>query len=352
MTSARLDVCNDPVLVERQLKLVCRKLNATEINIGLFNRMLKKKVATNDVRNFSDKQNMLKHSYAGTNWILPKVAMTQKLKDAYSTADRLRKEKKELKENLMKIGYSKSKTKRTVKKVMTMANNYRSRHKKKVIKKFEVCEGKMNVLRDKRDNDMIPEDIWGIVKDVDVFNRIVVPECPADPMICDSMIKLSRSEMAFLRKGPKFMLRGELNEQDFKVEIQKSIVKEKYDKSEVVNDVEGLDTSNASKTDREGIGDNATIKEIEAKMKMVYDKENKSLDLGRLKASDYKYNKFIHLPKPESINREAMHEVRKEQMLATFRSVKSEAGTREQVANGALRRISSKMNSSKFNKGR
>ena len=72
-------------------------------------------------------------------------------------------------------------------------------------------------------------------------------------------------------------------------------------------------------------------------MKMVYDKENKSLDLGRLKASDYKYNKFIHLPKPESINREAMHEARKEQMLATFRSVKSEAGTREQVANGALR---------------
>ena len=74
--------------------------------------MLKRKVATNDVRNFSDKQNKLKHSYSGTDWKLSKVAMTQKLRDAYSTAGRLRKEKKELRMALQNsVGYSKSKMK-------------------------------------------------------------------------------------------------------------------------------------------------------------------------------------------------------------------------------------------------
>ena len=55
------------------------------------------KVALNDVWNFSDKQHKLKHLYIGTDWRLSKVAMSQKLKDAYSTTDRLRREKKELK---------------------------------------------------------------------------------------------------------------------------------------------------------------------------------------------------------------------------------------------------------------
>ena len=90
-------MCKDPITVERRLNLVCRKLNVTEINIGLFNRMIKEKVATNDVRNFSDKQHKLKHSYNGTKWKLSEVAMKQKLKDAYSTADRLRREKKRVK---------------------------------------------------------------------------------------------------------------------------------------------------------------------------------------------------------------------------------------------------------------
>ena len=102
MTSTRCkEACKDPVTVERQLKMICRKLNVTEINIGLFNRMIKNKVATNDVRNFSDKQHGLKHTYDGTRWQISKVAMTQKLRDAYSTAGRLRKEKRELKDTLL-----------------------------------------------------------------------------------------------------------------------------------------------------------------------------------------------------------------------------------------------------------
>ena len=112
MTSAHHRKCKDPITVERRLKVVCKKLNAEEVNIGLFHRMLKAGVATNDVRNFTNNQLNQKHSTIGTDASLSRVAMKQKLKDAYSTAGVLRREKKELKEVLLqRIGYSKSKKK-------------------------------------------------------------------------------------------------------------------------------------------------------------------------------------------------------------------------------------------------
>ena len=114
---------------------------------------------------------------------------------------------------------------------MAKANDYRNRHRHKAITKFSVCQSKMENTISERENNLIPEDIWDIVKDVSVFKGAVEPEQPADPMVCDQSIKLSRCEMAFLRKGPKYMLRGELDEQEFKVDMHKMIIKEKYDKS-------------------------------------------------------------------------------------------------------------------------
>ena len=117
MTSAHtLDVSKDPVTVERQLMKICNKLNVTEVNIGLFNRMIRAGVSTNDVRNFVSKQQKLKRSKLRSNRILSKVAMKQKLFDACSTAVQLRREKKRLRESLHNNGgYSRSKAKRTIK---------------------------------------------------------------------------------------------------------------------------------------------------------------------------------------------------------------------------------------------
>ena len=54
--------CKDPFMVERRLNKVCRKLNVTEVNIGLFHRMLRSGVVTNDVRSFIGNQQKLKKS--------------------------------------------------------------------------------------------------------------------------------------------------------------------------------------------------------------------------------------------------------------------------------------------------
>ena len=94
MTSACLnEASSDPYTVERQLFEVCNQLNVTEVNIGLFKRMIKSGVATNDVRNFAHKQQNLNRQASRTAAVLSRIAMKQKLKDAFSTADGLRRKK-------------------------------------------------------------------------------------------------------------------------------------------------------------------------------------------------------------------------------------------------------------------
>ena len=67
--------CKDPVRVERRLHKVCKKLNGTEVNIGLFHRMIKNGVATNDVRSFTLNQQKLKKSKSKPSSALLKTAM-------------------------------------------------------------------------------------------------------------------------------------------------------------------------------------------------------------------------------------------------------------------------------------
>ena len=343
-----MEKCIDPISVERQLGRVCRKLNVEEVNIGLFRRMIRTGVATNDVRSFTEKQQKLKSSKVKSNGVLLKTAMRLKLNDACSTADKLRREKKRLRESLQKeVGYSRSKAKRTVRKIMNRANNCRYQQKLKTRKKYEVCKSRCVTSREEEENSLLPDDVWEYVKDIDVFKKDVKPEKPADPMVCSQQIKLSRCERAFLMKGPKFMVRDELDTNEFLVDLQKMIIKEKYDKAGKEDDEEN-EEGNHQKSRLEEKED-LTTRIVEAKACLVYDKEDFSLDLGRMRATDYKYNKLIHLPKPENVKREAQHEMRKEQMLRVFKSVKDSSknkkkGVNDQFAPGADRRIMKKTN--------
>ena len=72
--------------VERQLEMTCLKLSETEINIRLFKKMVVGGVATNDVRNFAEKQALLKTMDNRVNLQLVKKAMKSKLADAYTLA--------------------------------------------------------------------------------------------------------------------------------------------------------------------------------------------------------------------------------------------------------------------------
>ena len=282
----------------------------------------------------------MKRSLSKPDSALGRIAMKQKLTDACSTAGRLRREKKQLKVTLTTdCEYTKSKTKRVVKKIMKKASSFRNLQRLKVEKKFDHYRKKKYQAETEEERRYIPRDIWDILENVNMFNKTVSPEQPADLMVCSESIKLSRCERAFLRKGPKFMIRKELNESEFVVDLHKMIIKEKKDKSDApeVDNKAGEDL-NVHNIDERKI-------KIMDKARLVYDKEDKSLDLGRMRASDYKYNKMVYLPKPEDSRRESLHEVRKEQMLAVFREVKRQGDLEKEhecSQRGAARRIERK----------
>ena len=141
-------------------------------------------------------------------------------------------------------------------------------------------------------------------------DKKITPERSADPMICSPEITLSQDELSFLRKGPRFMLRQEINDKDFKVELEKMTVKEKF------NDC-NKEAENDSITSDESLSELA--EKEEAKTAMIYLKSDKTLDLGRIKATDYKFNKRVFLPEDESVDKEAIHEVRRATMMEIFK---------------------------------
>ena len=149
-------------------------------------------------------------------------------------------------------------------------------------------------------------------------------------MICDRSIRLTKSELAFLRRGPGFMMRQTVNEKEFCTELGKMVVKEKYDEADrnIADDSQISNRNNDdSQTSTSNILDEAE-RRITAEWGMTYDKESGFIDMGKFRATNYKFNKFVHLPEASSIGMEARHEVRKAEMLRIFREVCSDQENR------------------------
>ena len=313
------DPNNSPRKVEKRLFRVCKRVREAEVRTGLFRRMKRQGIATSDVRNFVRKQAELKRVNKHVHVPTIKQAMKDKLSDTYASLVELRKSKKEIKEDLNhRFLYPKSKCRKLVKSYMRDTADHKNRQYKKSNDKFDHCKEKMNEFT-KDTRLLLSPDICKIIDGVNIFNKDLEPEKSADPMICDKTIKLSKCELAFLRKGPRFMMREAINENDFCTEIGKMIVKEKYDQADRVDP--DNDESVVS-------GDIDSIdQKLTAEAALTYDKESGVIDMGKFRATNYKFNKMVFLPESESIEREAKHEIRKAEMLRVFKKVCSESGT-------------------------
>ena len=338
MTSEPATRFSGPDEVVEHYKKTCKRLTEAEVNCNMFSKMIRSGVATNDVRNFINKQSKMKRVNQKMNIGLVKSTMKMKLNDACASANRLRQEKRKLKDLLIhKFKYSKSKCRKVVKSTVKETRSHRVTRKLKASKKYILCDQKMKKIIDDENLQAIPEEVLNIVSGVNIFKSELTPEPSADPMVCDPSIKLSKCEMAFLRRGPRFMMRQDLNLNSFKTEIEKMVAKEKYDKT----NYDQLDGSSSTLLSEHKLDSNSSLlsehkldskhgltreeKTLEAKANMVYDKSEKSLDMGRLKATEYKFNKYVHLPKAESVIRESLHEVRRSKMVEVFMRLTAKA---------------------------
>ena len=157
---------------------------------------------------------------------------------------------------------------------------------------------------------------------------------------------LTQNELKLLSRGPKYMVRDELSLEDFKVELEKMVANQKLDNA--FNSDQGEDdlseqpdrcntpalqkqTNEPKTTNKFGLKSEVSekckaekdfnIKWEENICNLPYDCREKVLDMGNLRATQYKHNKMICLPQPEKPERESGHEARRNEMLRVYNRV-------------------------------
>ena len=349
--------------------------------------------------------------------------MRSKLNDACAMANRLRQDLRRLKLELLQVVDNKRfKQKRLVRqarqKIESLKHILRAKNEAKVVR-YESLQ-KRRVEAQETSSFVIPDSLEKF-KDLKIFSsdNLMVDGAEIDPpMVCDDDISLSHEELLLLSKGPKFSVRKDLKENEFKLEVEKSICKRKYStfenpslevpenpeissvKSPIsdggrgvhppthpplgldsldefvshriasnvkkmkaagqhintqtehfrVSDQENkekslnldhLDQSESSMPkyqfltarDRKFDGELASIVDSEKnwnweskKSQLVYNFEDSSVDVTKLKACNYKYVRSTVLPGAQDSKSELGHELRKQESLKVFQDLTDRSG--------------------------
>ena len=212
-------------------------------------------------------------------------------------------------------------------------------------KEFDDAELKIQRIKEKelmkRANKALPGQTVPLLSAVNVFSEAateLVQESPKDPWICDDFLTFNDCEMQLLARGPKFMVREELDAEEFTVEVEKMIAKEKFndtydgkdDCGPTVSDVraqpEPVLTDQPSVRGTNSVNEVSDVNNIDMLWEanagsMVFNLKTKQLDLGNLRATNYKHNKLTYMPKAGNIKREIGHERRKDEMKSIYDKV-------------------------------
>ena len=64
----------------------------------------------------------------------------------------------------------------------------------------------------------VKPEVRQVLNEVNIFREDLTPEPPQGPMVCSGSISLSREEMAFLSRSPRYMVRGDVSLSDVLLE--------------------------------------------------------------------------------------------------------------------------------------
>ena len=136
------------------------------------------------------------------------------------------------------------------------------------------------------------------------------------------------------------MVRDELDEELFEIELEKMVAKNKYDdlfaerkddcsttetSENLASSSQAKQTADASKihfdSSLEGNSNGKSLNVLweENCGRMIYNIETKSFDFGNQQATTYKHNRDIFMPPPQSSDKETCHEIRRNEMRRIFK---------------------------------
>ena len=296
------------LLVESELKDNLVKTMEAEQRTKLLLSMWRSGVMTKEVKATLLKQMKSRRRSGKKNSKLQESLMKGCIKDSRKDDSMLRRERTKLKQKLLKV-YNDDERKmsatlcRMKKKVTRLKNKIQKKNKEKLTKyKKEKEEEELAELS------ILPEDLQEF-SNLRIFKNIPVPpDAPKPPVITSDTIKLTDDELAVLTKGPKFTLRNVMDKEAYMAEVEKGLAKKMY--ADIGKTEEDPDATKEDMEEMKRVNEMADW--IAEKSSLIYDFESKSMDFGRSKATNWKGNKRVKLPKAHSSLLEASLEIRRQ----------------------------------------
>ena len=296
----------------RAFRNLSAKLVKVEERSNLLGTLISSNIGVREVEEFvRNEENKLKGSKI--NFLkkreLVKSAMKIKARDNLRVGDKIRKSRNHLRRTIEDTLGPRSRTCRGImKSVKVNTAKLRERLKRKNMKKIAFLKGKygtkQNILEELTRGDMKKYGGAEIFKD-----ECVMRECPdLDPIIVcreGETIDLDDGEKSVLALGPKFCILNKLSEECFQRELEACIVKYRWElRSQEIEEEKvkkfGGDALEAINCifDEEELEVQAEEEQLEeAKCRMIYNTENRSLNLARRRVTDIKGNSRVILPK-------------------------------------------------------
>ena len=310
---------------------VWRQCVQAEERSKMLQTLVREGLGTHDVENYRMKQAKMKFGKGKGERDEGKICedMRGKLTDNLDWEKKVRGDRGRQRSKLEKlIGQNSNRYKKFVNKVRDKMRQERSELQRKYSEKVKRL--KVNIKKESRYK--IPPEI-DKYSDVGVFKSDIeiTPEELKGPVIVGQKGKLvlGDDEKKVLTRGPKFTIRRCLDKERFLIEMEKSLLKEKWDRSQREHEGEELVDMDKEESDRV----NKIAEEQVAKSRQVFDGEEMIVNFANHKVTDAKMNTRVVLPRSLTPKEEGDLEVRRTIWASLFdrykESMTDEEGVQE-----------------------
>jgi DNA-binding Lrp family transcriptional regulator len=278
---------------ENELKKIMVKVMEAELRTKLLETLTKEGLATKEVAKFVKNQvKTRKVRKEGDYTDMLKSRMIEKIEDSKTDANKLRKDRKEKRRELGKVvNPESSKCRNIMKKLDEKKNKIRETVK---IKNREKLKETREYLKDHllENKFSTPQEYPEKYAELRIFKgEDIPPEPPKPPVIASKNMTLYEEEELILSKGPKFTLRNILDKASYLEETEKCFIKEKYNR--------------IGKEEKDGIvieEPDEETKWLETQRSMLYNFEEKNINFGKAKPTNWKNIKRVHLPRLDQLS--------------------------------------------------
>ena len=309
------------------------KIIRDELRLWLLKSLLERDLATREIYYFVKKQGDKRETNKKPDIMTIRSAMSVKIKDLLRSLKRSRLKrsicKKRLLEDLDHKSYRLRKRWRAItNSLRPLGEKIKEKYEKKILHYTRVQKLTTDTGLIRNNKRVTPTPVPKHLQKYETLSIFRLPEdlpvplTPLGPFVCDPKITLTREEKLILSKDPKFSIAPEPSEQNFRTEEERMIAKHRYNSTNYKRKKEGVTAIRLDEPEKEMIQTDRLTKlhelYLENKNRFTYNPTERSISFQKRRATEYKLNKSVKLPKPLNSDQEFECEVRRREFLQSF----------------------------------